>query len=473
MNFEKDEDFVLKSGAIPQVAIEKKYDGIVLVTFCSGDKVKIFTDSGKWVESSLPDLVDEVPKIRDRVKNFCLIGEMEYWVGGKHRPREEMAALLHKKEVITRKTITYNVFDCLYYDRDIHKLTKRERREFLEKFAFPQSTMGVPSESLILNLTPSLYCETLKEAESALQKCLKAPGSEGAMIKLLDTASSGYSMSGMTSGVFKQKKFAEVHCLVGQVNSTKVGPDTFNYELYLRFRPSDKVDPKRVKEIKGKEYVYVGRSYNTNIKAQIGTVLTMKFHTMNLYHDDESGFNRLHLYEPIVVEIWVEKKEPDYFSIAIKIGQTVNLLIEKAFTKAMDLLWRVPPEEMKNWVPGYRRSAEFDSGVLKMETVPDELRKGRFVWFVTDEPEIDVEKMNKQLSIEKMKHPFPKLTNKKVSDLEEGEGTYPRKGGRLRGVSVGRDEDGYYVFTHRSRSKSYPSVKDIPDRVVQQVESTG
>lgn len=30
------------------------------------------------------------------------------------------------------------------------------------------------------------------------------------------------------------------------------------------------------------------------------------------------------------------------------------------------------------------------------------------------------------------------------------------------GYSVGKDKDGYFAFTHRARSKSYPTEKDIP-----------
>lgn len=476
MNFKKNEEFVLKSGEIPQVIIQKKYDGIVLIAFRSGDKIKIFTDSGNLVEDSLPDLVEELKK-KQPTDQFCWIGELEYWVKDKHQPRELMAALIHKKEKVTGKDITYNVFDCLFFDKDVHNLSQRKRQEILEKFNFPQNTMGVPREDVILNLAPSLYCETLKEAEKALQKCLKAKGSEGAMIKLLDTKNSGYSLSGISSAVFKQKTFASVHALVGKVNTTKI-KDIFNYELYLRFRSSDKVDPKTIVEIQGKEYSHVGKSYNTKIKADVGTILTVKFHTINSYHDDETGLNRLHLYEPSIVEKWVEQIAPDYFSTAIKIGQDSGLLIEKVLTKAMDLLFRVSADQMKNFSPDYRRGSDFDQGILKMDTVPDELRKGRFVWFAVDDEVENFDKMDQELEIIKMKGSDLKirgttLTGKKITDLEIGEGTYPRHSGRYRGVSIGRDKNGYFIFTHRARSKSYPSPQDIPDKVLSWIESTG
>lgn len=44
---------------------------------------------------------------------------------------------------------------------------------------------------------------------------------------------------------------------------------------------------------------------------------------------------------------------------------------------------------------------------------------------------------------------------------------------KLKGVSLGKDKDGYFVFTHRCRSKSYSSPEAIPDSKIKFVESTG
>jgi len=44
---------------------------------------------------------------------------------------------------------------------------------------------------------------------------------------------------------------------------------------------------------------------------------------------------------------------------------------------------------------------------------------------------------------------------------------------RLDGVGLKRDDKGWYIQTHRARSKSYPDVDDIPDSVVEFIRSTG
>ena len=38
--------------------------------------------------------------------------------------------------------------------------------------------------------------------------------------------------------------------------------------------------------------------------------------------------------------------------------------------------------------------------------------------------------------------------------------------------SIARDKDGYYAYTHRARSKSYPSIAELPKKVVQFISST-
>jgi len=40
-------------------------------------------------------------------------------------------------------------------------------------------------------------------------------------------------------------------------------------------------------------------------------------------------------------------------------------------------------------------------------------------------------------------------------------------------VSLAKDADGYFVMTHRWRSKSYQTIEDIPKSIIIKCESTG
>jgi len=65
------------------------------------------------------------------------------------------------------------------------------------------------------------------------------------------------------------------------------------------------------------------------------------------------------------------------------------------------------------------------------------------------------------------------MTKKRVSKILPGEATSPRRSGRYSGCSVGRTDEGYCVFTHRARSKFYPTPLDIPQKAIRWIASTG
>ena len=44
---------------------------------------------------------------------------------------------------------------------------------------------------------------------------------------------------------------------------------------------------------------------------------------------------------------------------------------------------------------------------------------------------------------------------------------------RYKGLGVGDDKKGVYVYTHRARSNSYPDLKSIPENTIKRIERTG
>jgi hypothetical protein len=46
------------------------------------------------------------------------------------------------------------------------------------------------------------------------------------------------------------------------------------------------------------------------------------------------------------------------------------------------------------------------------------------------------------------------------------------KNGITYGCSIGRDDKGYFAYTHRARSKSYPSKEKIPVKDLKFIDST-
>lgn len=61
------------------------------------------------------------------------------------------------------------------------------------------------------------------------------------------------------------------------------------------------------------------------------------------------------------------------------------------------------------------------------------------------------------------------LAKKKIEELKHG----LTRDGKRYGVSIGKDKDGYFCYTHRARSKSYPTIADIPKSALKFIDSTG
>ena len=48
----------------------------------------------------------------------------------------------------------------------------------------------------------------------------------------------------------------------------------------------------------------------------------------------------------------------------------------------------------------------------------------------------------------------------------------PKSKTKFNGVSIGKDSSGYFCYTHRSRSKSYPEINKIPLKDIKLIEPT-
>ena len=75
----------------------------------------------------------------------------------------------------------------------------------------------------------------------------------------------------------------------------------------------------------------------------------------------------------------------------------------------------------------------------------------------------------KELILPLIKSNSTRYNNGIVYDL-----TIPNIDGKsFNGVSLGADKNGFFVFTHRTRSKSKPTIKKIPNKDIIYIETTG
>lgn len=51
--------------------------------------------------------------------------------------------------------------------------------------------------------------------------------------------------------------------------------------------------------------------------------------------------------------------------------------------------------------------------------------------------------------------------------------TFLAKTPKAKGVTLAKDKDGYFCYTHRARSNSYKSIGLIPKSIIEKIEATG
>jgi DNA adenine methylase len=323
---EKVKEWIDKNDAWNNCFAQKKYDGNRIIIFYSkSGESKFYSDDGREISHrKFPHLL----KVLNNTDCETAIFDCEYemWENGKKYNREDVAGYLHNKTDFDDKFGIANIFDLLYLNgEDIHKENLESRIEKLFKIAKNKdgvtSTINIPdTDNFKVNLTPT-YLLTRKNIETILRELSFSPASEGAMIKL----NTSYSLQGYANSWLKFKKYETLRAIVLEVKPTKVA-GVYNYEVGVSLNEPENFDD--IVELNGKEYVHIGRTYSTKIKAKVGDILSLYFHTLNLYRQ-KNGKYRAHIYEPIVEELHPEEKTPDNIKDVIEKAKISNLLVEK------------------------------------------------------------------------------------------------------------------------------------------------
>jgi len=300
-----------------------KYDGIMLIVYKRGNKVQILTDDGQDVTVRLPSCVEELVHLPGTPGECILLSECEMWREGKHQPREVTSGSLFEIGTPEDKWIVLNVFDCIWFGKDIHKLPLSERLAYLDKIKFKQHRVAdLDPELSHFNKCVTKVAETKVALDQAIQDFFSVPQLEGAMIKL-DTP---YELTGRTRNVFKLKKYIQILVMVWRRVRTKTH-GVYNYDFGVRFDTDDGVQSNTIKTIAGRKITASGRTFNTKLFAKPGDILVIRFHTANLYKEKKG--NRLRLYETAVDEILEEAKLPNSFKEVIEVAKRAHLLAVK------------------------------------------------------------------------------------------------------------------------------------------------
>jgi len=333
---------------IPELAIQKKFDGVSIEIHRTSSKITIFTGHGNIVTKRMPSLIkkilDELPK-----EDFIAIAEVEIWNEGVHLGRSAVSGYLNAKTHPDDSNLVINFFDLIWFNkRDIHNSDYKYRYAQLKKFNFSQSLITKPKPGF--NLVPTFIANQITSIQQAVESVSKPKESEGSILKLWGGFK--FRLNRFTNEMIKYKKFAEGHFVVLGKRIISGTRKTFQYEFGVALSVSEKkvVDKSKVIKYNKQDYLVCGKTYNTNIKALIGDVLTIRFNNLSIYHNkkDESYVG---IYGPVVYEnrtLGQEDEDPDTFTTLLAIGEESGLLVEKGvgvyISKVKDIFMQYPKE---------------------------------------------------------------------------------------------------------------------------------
>jgi len=329
------------------VFVEQQFDGIRCQVHKLNDKIIIWDEEKKDITNKLPSLVSELKKINH---NFITEGELELWKTGKHQNREDTATTLKEKEIsIEEPNLLISLYDLMWIDeKDIHFL------DFKDRLSMIQSNFSTTKR---IKLSVPKLVKSLDDLKEKVSEAAKLPGSEGAMIKMSDYK---YPLKLHTSQMIKFKNEFSINVEIIEVHDIKDS----NSKNYLT----------AVKQ--GKKLIPCGKTYDTNIKAEVGDVIRVIFVELSKYIDSKTKQTWYNFWSPRVIE---KVKQVDDITIADKlVSNSSGQITEKKFpTRYKNLL------EEESYINEFINSAllweteEFDfalsQGWIKEPLIPEKL----------------------------------------------------------------------------------------------------
>lgn len=319
---------------------QKKYDGNRIIIFYDKEDrnlIRFISEDGTELNKDI--FKDTLKELFELNLNNCILDtEFEIWKNNKKLNREDITGTLHSKKEIDETGFVFNVFDILFYNnKDIHKLKLLERLKILDSLNIKQSTINAPNTEYKFNKVVSKI--VMKDNyKNILKELVFASGSEGSILKRDTEYNFGYSYDWI-----KLKKYETIRVIVLKVNKTKV-PTIFNYEIGVRIDNKINTFSKdKVVELNKVDYLHIGRTYNTNIKCNVGDIISIKFHTLNMYKD-KLGRIYLNVYEPIFEELHSDELTPDTVDSIIKKADISNILV----TKFIEDLYKYSPKDVED-----------------------------------------------------------------------------------------------------------------------------
>lgn len=292
------------------VDVEEKLNGFRVIAEKLGNKVRIWTEGHQDRTKVLPDLIGTLSKVSD---DFILDMSMGIDRKGKPLPRIKLMTLMANEPQFEEGDIVKaTCFDLPYWKEDLHEKPLSERRKYLDTFYHKYLKGSKNFATTNFNIA-----NNEKQLMGSFDELSKLPQSEGIMIKALDSI---WDTSGSITGWAKIKIEAEIKVIV--LGRTPNKAEGYNYECGILL---GEADWKNTTKFKDEEYVNFGNTFNTDIKAEIGDILTIGIE--EIIPDEDK--NRLQWLGPRVLDIDKDRKEPYFANQVIGVAERAHVLQKK------------------------------------------------------------------------------------------------------------------------------------------------
>lgn len=291
------------------IAIEPKHNGFRSIISKKGDQVEM------WFEGQIgTDQLHKIPAIQTALKaipgDFVADADLGIVKGGARLSRPALMKFNADKPVFEEKEVpVLTLFDLPYWKEHLGEKPFKDRRKSLEQFY-----TGIKDKKTIL-LSPIRWTDNETEMKATARWAFNQDASEG----LVGKSSEGKYEAGGTREWFKLKRIVELKVIVLDKKETKV-KGIYNY--WGGLVPSEGNEWTNKTELAGKEYINLGKTFSTKIKANKGDILTVSI--LELIPDKEK--KKLAWLGPTVLDIDKTRKEPYATSQAIDLARRGKVL---------------------------------------------------------------------------------------------------------------------------------------------------
>jgi len=276
------------------LVVQKKIDGVRHQIHRAGDKVKIFTQKGFDVARRFPNIVRAIKRLP--IENFVLDVVIDNWMGKQPLPKETVIGYLDAY-YDNDSSMTANVVDVLFFDKDIHKEPLAKRIGYLSKLGIEQETEGIPSK--ILNILPTHKAEGTGQLERLTRDLRSLPSAKGVIAKAM---ASPYSLSGKAKDWVKFQNTSLIRATVYERLS--VGN---NWVYRFGVKQGKDLPVRLIDATEQKKIVPIGETYPTRLFFDKGD--TVLIETSSITHERLPDGIRVVVWKPKVLSQWDGKQD--------------------------------------------------------------------------------------------------------------------------------------------------------------------